>query len=101
MRASGFGTAPLLRRLRDDGQELDFEVERRVRRDDAAAGATLAVGHGGGAHDPGLAARTHQLHGFGPALDDAIELELGRLAALVGAVEFAAVEEAAAVVDPH
>eukprot|EP01035_Chromulina_nebulosa_P035560 gene35560-47817_t len=81
-----------------DGNQLDFEVERGVRRDHAA-GAARAVGDRRRAGQLGLAARLHLLHAFGPAGNHAVERELGGFAALVGAVELlAGVGEGAAVV---
>jgi hypothetical protein len=56
-----------------------------------AAGAALAVGHRGGQVMLRLAARLHHLHRLGPAGDHPVEREFGGLAALVRAVEFAAI----------
>src|SRR5690606_1264950 len=77
--------------------QLDLEDQGRAARD--ARPPPVAVGDVGRADDLRLAARLHLLERLGPAGDDAGELELGRLAALVGAVELGAVGQRAAVVD--
>lgn len=84
-----------------DAQQFHFELQRGVRRNHAAAGTALAVGDRRRAGELGLAANLHLLHAFGPALDHAVERELDRLAALVGAVELLAVGKGAAVVHFH
>src|SRR5437868_2081357 len=90
---------PLFPKLANDGQQLDLEIQRCVRRDHAATRAALAVGCGGRTREPGFAARLHHLHAFGPATDHTVERKLSRLPALVGAIEFSTVRESAAVVD--
>src|SRR5262245_30013454 len=84
----------------DDAEQLDFELQRRVGRDHAARSA-LAVRARRRAGQLGLAADLDALHTFGPALDHAVERELRRLAARVGAVELLAVGKGAAVVHAH
>src|SRR5437762_7042469 len=81
------------------GQELDLEVQGRIRRDHATPRAALAIGRGGRTNELRLAAWLHHLHALRPAADDAVERKFRRLAALVGAVELAAVRESPAVVD--
>src|SRR2546421_6286516 len=51
------------------GQELDLEVQGRVRRDHATPRATLAIGGSRRAREPGLAAPLHHLHALRPAAD--------------------------------
>src|SRR5690606_37249816 len=65
-----------------------------------AYGALLAIAQLRRDPDPVAAAAGHQLHAFLPARHHLVEGELGRLAALAGAVEHLAVEQAALVVHP-
>src|SRR3954469_15264685 len=92
--SSGWG---MLVKSTHHGQKLDLEVQGRIRRDNATARAALAIGQGRGTDELRLAARLHHLHALGPAADDAVERKFRRLAALVRAVELAAVRESAAV----
>src|SRR3954462_14777934 len=94
--ASGWG---MLVKSTHHGQKLDLEVQGRIRRDHTTARAALAIGRRGRTDELRLAAWLHHLHALGPAADDAVERKFRRLAALVGAVELAAVRESAAVVD--
>src|SRR5437762_13963874 len=73
-----------------DAEQFDLELQRRVGRDHAAR-APFTVGDPCRAGELGLAADLHALHAFGPALDDLVERELGRLVAAVGAVELPSV----------
>src|ERR1700746_258670 len=66
---------------------------------DVCAGAAIAVGEVGGDEELPLRSDWHQLQRFGPALDHAVHGEAGGLSALVGAVEFFAVDQGAAIVD--
>src|SRR5688500_5036737 len=83
-----------------DAQQLDLEMQRCVGWDRATR-AALAIGDGGRAGEPGLAAHLELLHAFGPALDHAVERKLRRLAARIRTVELLAVGKRAAVVDAH
>ncbi len=87
------------RRALLDRDQLDLEDQRRIRRDGAAGRAALAVGQLRGNRELIFRAFLHELNAFGPAGDDAVQREGGGLAALVGAVEFRAVEQRALVVD--
>src|ERR1039458_930537 len=73
-----------------DFQEFDFENQGGAAGDGRAA--LIAVGQIAGADQGGFAADLHALHAFGPALDDAVQGELRGLIALVGAIEFGAVD---------
>src|SRR4029453_1968075 len=88
------------RRVLHDLEQLDVEDERGARLD-LRRRAAIAVGHVGGADDLRLAARLHLTDALGPALDDLVEREGGRLAALDRAVEHGAVGELAGVVHLH
>ena len=79
-----------------DRHQLDLEDERGVRAD---VGACAAFAVREGRRDEYLPLRSdrHELEHLGPALDDALHRERGRLAAFVGAVELLPVDERAAV----
>ncbi len=81
-----------------DIQQFHLEDQGRAARD-LGRTAFVAVGQGGGADDPALAADLHQLHGLRPAGDDAGERERGRFLACDGTVEHRAVHQRAFVVD--
>src|SRR3990172_186081 len=73
------------------GEQLDFENQRRVRRD-RAAGAARAVAELGRNDELAPPAHLHALHAFVPALDDVAggEREFERGAALLARIELAA-----------
>src|SRR5690606_15152244 len=73
------------------------EHQRGVRADQRGA-ATLAVGQFAGNPEPVLRTHRHQGQALGPAGDDLVQAELGRLVASKRAVELGAVEQGAAVV---
>src|SRR5690606_6993764 len=60
--------------------------------------AVGAVGQVGGDPEAVLGPDRHQRHTLGPARDHAAQRELGRLAALIGAVEHGAVQQLALVI---
>ena len=80
-----------------DIDQLNFEGQSRTTGNRATA--ALTVGQLGRNHELALAAHLHGLHALGPALDYAIEGELGRLAALRRAVEHLSVRRPTGVVD--
>src|SRR5947199_9334821 len=86
--------------LLHDLEQLDLEDERRAGLDRGRR-AAVAVGDVRGADETALAAHLHELQPLGPALDDAVQREGRRLAALDGAVEHRAVGQRALVVDLH
>src|SRR5690606_35029996 len=93
----GNGTGRLLR-VALDAEQLDVEEQGRARAD-VRRRAVIAVGGGGRAHQPALAADLHVLHAFGPAGYDGVERDGGRLAARHRAVDHFAVGERAVIVD--
>lgn len=88
-----------LLRLPKDVEQLDVEDQSRVRRD-GLPGAALPVGETSGDEETVAAADRHHLKRFGPTGDHLIDAELGGFAAADRAVEFAAVEKGAGVVNP-
>src|SRR5690606_14570818 len=80
-------------------EQFDGEQQGGIGRQLVAAHPALAVAELRGDDELEGFALAHQGDAFGPAADDAIERELGRLAALVGAVELAPVDERPAIVD--
>src|SRR5690606_16782777 len=79
-----------------DLEQFDVEDQGAVRRD--AAGGAPAVGQVRGDVEAPFGTFFHQLQCFGPAGDDATYRELGRLAALVGAVKYLTTDQGAFVV---
>src|SRR5579859_3791639 len=86
---------PLLLRL--DRYQLDLK-DQRCARSYVGTRAPIAICQIGRDEQLPLRSHGHQLQGFGPTLDDSIHPERDRLAALVGAVEFLAVDERPAIV---
>ena len=86
-------------RLLADADQFDFEREVAVRRD--RADGAIAISRRGRAGQLRLAADLHLLHPLRPAGNHAIERKDCRAAMLVGAVEFGAVRERAAIVHAH
>src|SRR5664279_693839 len=78
---------------RSGAQQLDFEDQRRVRRNHAA-GAAGPVAELGRDHEDAGAALLHALHAFVPARDDAAraEVELERVVAVLARIEFRALD---------
>src|SRR5258706_13098558 len=58
------------------GQELDLEVQGRIRRDHATPRAALAIGRGGGTDEPPPSPRLPPLHPPGPRAGDAVVAEI-------------------------
>src|ERR1035437_3944640 len=83
-----------------DFQQLDFEDQRGAARNRGGA-SLVAVGDVRGTGQDRFAANLNALHAFGPALDHTVERELSWRVALVGTIEFGAVDQRAAVVDFH
>src|SRR5450432_788041 len=78
---------------RSGAQQLDFEQERRVRRD-RATGATRAVAERRRDDEHARAAFLHALNALVPAADDhaAAELELERIVAVLARIELLALD---------
>src|SRR5439155_13829439 len=87
-----------LSRWLGDAQQLDLEDEGRARLDERGP-ALVAVCKVGRADEPALASHLHELEGFGPALDHAVQRQRRGPATLHGAVEDRAVGEPSLVVD--
>src|SRR5262245_45948263 len=79
-------------RFRGDRKQLDFKDQRGPGRD-VLAGPLVAVGQVGRQIQLPFGADRHELQGFGPASDDLVDRERGRLATLVRAVELRAVDQ--------
>src|ERR1700678_389315 len=78
-----------------DADQFDVEQEHGVGTD--LRRGVFAVGEIGGDGELPLGADWHHLEGLGPAGDHLIDGKLGGLIALVGAVEFGAIDGGAAI----
>ena len=86
-------------RFLQDVEQLDVEHQHAVRRD--AADGLATIGQLTRHVQAPLAAGVHQLQGLDPTGDHAADREFGRLAAIVGAVEYGAVDQAAWLAVPN
>src|SRR5690606_658879 len=89
------------RSARRDGEQFDVEHQRGIGTDRAARGSLLAVTELRGDPEAVLRADRHQAQALGPPGNDLAEAEFDRLAAIVGTVEHASVEQRAFVHHPH
>src|SRR5580700_2110996 len=85
-------------RLGLNGHQFDFKDEGCVGTDAATRAAPRAIGKFRGNKKLPLGSNGHELQRFGPTLDHTADGKCGRLAALVGAIEFGVVEECTLVV---
>ena len=85
-------------RLGLDRKELDVKDQRLIGSDGTSVGAAFAISKIGRNEELPLGADGHKLQRLGPTLDDLTNGEAGGLATLVGAVEFGAIDQSAAVI---
>lgn len=79
-------------------EQFDLEDKSGIRAD-GGSGALLAIRQFRWDDQAGFAADAEVLEAFSPARDDAIEREFGWFAALVGRIEFCAINQRASIMD--